>query len=202
MSDEKAAAPAESAAPASGGSSKIVLILTGVNTLAMVAVVAIAMISFNKQKAKDSVSDIQPNAEEHAEAPAGDGHGGGAHGGGEGGHGAASGKKSVVAGDVGKMISMDQFTINLATPGSTNPKYVRVNIAIEVGNDEVEAEFTRRLPQVRNVIIDLFNSKRPTDLVSPEGRESLKEEIQNALNGFMVSGKIKGVFGSNFALSS
>lgn len=99
------------------------------------------------------------------------------------------------------MISLEQFTINLSTPGSVNPKYVRVNVAVEVMNEEVEAEFNRRLPQVRNSIIDLFNSKRPADLVTTEGREALKEEIQNALNGFMVSGKVKGVYFVNFALS-
>ena len=58
------------------------------------------------------------------------------------------------------------------------------------------------MPQVRNVIIDLFNSKRPADLASADGRDYLKEEIRNSLNSFMVSGKIKGVFFTNFALTS
>jgi flagellar FliL protein len=58
------------------------------------------------------------------------------------------------------------------------------------------------MPQVRNAIIDLFNSKSPTDLANAEGRDYLKEEIRNALNGFMVTGKVKGVFFTNFALSS
>lgn len=193
MAEEKTAAPESSSTSvsASGGTSKVVLILTAVNTVAMIAVVAITLMNFKKQKGAELVTDINPDAPLEAVDPKN--------------HDEAkkvqAQSSKTVAGELGKMISMDQFTINLSTPGSTTPKYVRVNIAVEVSNEEAEAEFNRRLPQVRNSIIDLFNSKRPSDLISPEGREALKSEIQNALNGFMVSGKIKGVFFTNFALS-
>ena len=52
------------------------------------------------------------------------------------------------------------------------------------------------------IIIDLFNSKRPADLATAEGRDYLKDEIRNAINTFMVSGKVKGVFFTNFAMST
>jgi flagellar FliL protein len=82
-----------------------------------------------------------------------------------------------------------------------NPKFVRVNISLEVPTDDTESEVTSKMPEVRNVIIDLFNSKRPADLANADGREYLKEEIKNAINGFMVSGKIRGVYFTNFAMA-
>jgi flagellar protein FliL len=100
------------------------------------------------------------------------------------------------------MVTLEQFTVNLSTPGSVNPKFVRVNISLEVPTEDAEAEVTTKLPQVRNAIIDLFNSKRPADLATAEGRDYLKEEIRNALNGFLVNGKVRGVYFTNFALSS
>jgi flagellar basal body-associated protein FliL len=39
-------------------------------------------------------------------------------------------------------------------------------------------------------------------MATAEGRDYLKEEIRNAINGFMVAGKVKGVFFTNFALGS
>ena len=63
-------------------------------------------------------------------------------------------------------------------------------------------EITQKMAPVRNAIIDLFNSKRPSDLQTGEGRNFLKEEIRNALNSFLVTGKVKGVFFSNFAVSN
>jgi flagellar FliL protein len=85
---------------------------------------------------------------------------------------------------------------------AVNPKFVRVNISVEVPTSETENEVQQKMPQVRNTIIDLFNSKRPTDLVTAEGRDYLKEEIRNALNSFMVSGRVKSVFFTNFAVSN
>ena len=196
-----------SSSSSSGGGSKIVLILTGVNVLVTLAMVGVLFVSFQKDKKAPSVEDIAAhtaNAEGHdgKEAKA-EGHGE-AHGeakaeghGEEGGHGGA--KKA--APDFGKMITLEQFTVNLSTPGAVAPKFVRVNISVEVPNDEASAEVNAKMPQVRNVIIDLFNSKRPSDLSTAEGRDYLKEEIRNAINGFMVTGKVKGVFFTNIALS-
>ncbi|NDF14581.1 flagellar basal body protein FliL, partial [bacterium] len=66
---------------------------------------------------------------------------------------------------------------------------------------DTAAEVTQKMAPVRNAIIDLFNSKRPADLQTGEGRNFLKEEIRNALNSFLVTGKVKSVFFSNFAVS-
>jgi len=191
----------------SGGNNKLVLILIAVNVVLTLGMAGVLFVSFQKEKAKTSVEDLASD-EGHGEGGGeahggggGGGHGGGggdAHGGGHG--GSAATKKKVT--HVGKMVTLEQFTVNLTTPGSPTPKFVRVNISVELSGDDAESEFTQKMPQVRNVIIDLFNSKRPTDLASADGRDYLKEEIRNSLNSFMISGKIKGVFFTNFALTS
>ena len=206
MSEEKAAeAPAAApAAPSSGGGgNKLVLILTLVNLLAVLGMGAVVFISFQRDKKPASVEDIAAggHGEGHGEAKKEGDHGGGGGGehGGGGGHGGGAQKKM---GDFGKMVALDQFTVNLATPGSVNPRFVRVNIAVEVPNGDVESEVSQKMPQIRNTIIDLFNSKRPGDLATGEGRDYLKEEIRNALNAFLVTGKVKGVFFTNIAVTS
>ncbi|MBC7690445.1 MAG: flagellar basal body-associated FliL family protein [Methylotenera sp.] len=196
----------------SGGGNKLVMILTLVNLVAVVAMMAILFISFQKDRKKPSVDDITAETHASADAHGGghgapDAHGGGghgaaeAHGGGDAHGGGGHGDAKKKGGDSSKMMALEQFTVNLSTPGSAAPKFVRVNIALEVPNDEAEGEVTQKMPQVRNAIIDLFNSKRPADLGTTEGREFIKEEIKNALNGFMISGKVKGVFFTNFAVS-
>lgn len=201
-SEEKKDPPAESAAsapPSAGGGGKLTLILTVVNLVITVAMVGILFVSFKKQKSESSVADLATQE--------------GSHDGGEktgeakaGAEGAAAGEKSTgdaaKAPEFGKMIKLEQFTVNLATPGSASPKYVRVDISLEVPSSDAESEVNQKMPQVRNAIIDLFNSKRPVDLSTAEGRDYLKEEIRNALNGFMVTGKVKAVFFTNFAVST
>jgi len=199
-----AAAPEEKTEAASGGSggsagggSKLTMILTGVNLLATLSMVAILFISFQKDRKKPSVDDI--SAKDTAEAKDAKGKEGEGEKGKEGKGKEGDKKKSA---DYGKMVTLDQFTVNLSTTGSVNPKFVRVNISLEVPTDDTEGEVTSKMPEVRNVIIDLFNSKKPQDLANAEGREYLKEEIKNAINGFMISGKVRGVYFTNFALSS
>jgi flagellar basal body-associated protein FliL len=195
--EEKTEAAPGGSAGASGGGSKLTLILTGVNLLATLAMVAILFISFQKDRKKPSIDDI--STKDTADAKDAKGKEGEGEKGKEGKGKEGDKKKNA---DYGKMVTLDQFTVNLSTPGSVNPKFVRVNISLEVPTDDTEGEVTSKMPEVRNVIIDLFNSKRPQDLANAEGREYLKEEIKNAINGFMVSGKIRGVYFTNFALSS
>jgi flagellar FliL protein len=199
---EDAKAASSNAAPASGGGgSKIVTILTIVNLIACIGIGAVLFISHKKQNAQPQVGDIQPSAEaEHGEAKKEEGKEGAKGEGKEGEKGEGKGEKKSAAGD-SHTIPLEQFTVNLATPGGTAQKFVRVNIALELGADDVEKEIQAKMPQVRNAIIDLFNSKRPNDLVSAEQREYLKEEIRNALNSFMTNGKVKGVYFTNFAVT-
>ncbi len=186
-----AAASAVVAAAPSGG--KMLPILTALNLLATIGMIAVLFVSFQRDRKKPSIEDIAAHPAEHGAEKEGDKAG--AHGGGHEGGKEAPKKTS----DFGKMVNLDQFVVNLSTPGSVTPKFVKVNVSIEVPGVDAEAELNSKMPQVRNVIIDLFNSKRPADLASVDGRDYLKEEIKNALNGFMVSGKVKGVFFTNFA---
>ncbi len=214
MSDEAKAA--EAAPASSGGGNKLVMILTLVNLIVCIGIGGVLFISHKKQNAQPQVGDIQPSAEhgaEHAEKK--DEHGGGGHGEApaEGGHGEAPAADEHGGGGHGaggpakksakdsRTLALEQFSVNLATPGGTAQKFVRVNIALDLPTEDIEKEVQAKMPQVRNAIIDLFNSKRPNDLVSAEQREYLKEEIRNALNSFMNNGKVKGVYFTNFVVT-
>ena len=205
---KKVEAPAEAGSDKTG---KIGLILAALNLVLVIGIGAVVFLQFQKEKHKETHTDIDAQSEAHGDAAAGGGHGsessghgggekaesgdhGGGHGGGE--HGGAAAKK----GD--QLVTLEQFTVNLATSPGTPPRYARVIIALEVPSSETAQEITQKLAPVRNAIIDLFNSKRPTDLQGGEGRNFLKEEIRNALNSFLITGKVKSVFFSNFAVSS
>lgn len=192
--DKTESAPG-AAAPAGGGS-KIAVILTIVNLVVTLGIGGVVFLQFQKDKHHESISDISTEPE-HA-AAAEHGGGGGEHGAPEGEHGAAASKNSSGT----KIVTLEQFTVNLSTTVGTPPRFARVVIAVELASDDTVQEMNQKMPQVRNAIIDLFNSKRPADLQTGEGRNFLKEEIRNALNSFLVTGKAKGVFFSNFQVSS
>jgi flagellar protein FliL len=180
---------------AGGGGGKLSTILGVVQLLLTLGIGAVLFLQFQKSKHQESVADLQIEDHGAGEAGAVDSHGNPVKG--EGGKigGLFSKKSSVVA-------TLEQFTVNLATSPGMAPKFARVVIALDLPSDDTQQELNQKMAQARNSVIDLFNSKRPADLQSGEGRNFLKEEIKNALNSFLVSGKVKAVFFSNFAISS
>ena len=209
--EEKTETPS-APAPGGGGGSKLVLILTLVNLVVTVGMVGVLFVSFKRENSKPKVTDISAHPEAEKAKEGGEGKEGAKEGakeggegkgeGGEGGEGEGKGKAKPKPSEFGRMITLDQFTVNLTSPGASAARFVRVNVSLEVANEESEAEVTAKIPQVRNAVIDLFNSKHPSDLATAEGRDALKDEIKNALNGFLTRGKVKGVFFTNFVLGS
>src|SRR5437868_1345898 len=115
-----------SGAPAGGGG-KLTLLLSAVNLIVTVGMVAILFVSFQRDRKRPSIDDLA----------AGSGRGA-ADGAAKAGDRAAAegktadGKPRPKGGDFGKMVTLEQFTVNLSTPGSISPKFVRVNISLEV----------------------------------------------------------------------
>ncbi|MBS1958658.1 MAG: flagellar basal body-associated FliL family protein [Bdellovibrionales bacterium] len=195
MAEEKTENKEVAASPPAGGGSKLGLIISVLNLVLILGIGAVVFIQFQRDKHRESVSDINSTEE-----PAGEAGKAGEHGGGEkkaeGEHGGTSAKTGA------QVITLEQFTVNLSTSPGTPPRFARVVIAVEVASGETATELNTKTPQVRNAILDLFNSKRPSDLQTGEGRNFLKEEIRNALNSFLVTGKVKGVFFSNFVVGN
>jgi flagellar FliL protein len=204
--DKKDSAPAEKSAAVSSdggaGGGKLSSILAIVNLLVTLGIGGIVFMQFQKEKHHEAVSDISTEGE-HGAAAGGE-HGAAAPAAGE--HGAPAdahgGGGLLSKGPQNKIVTLEQFTVNLSTTIGTPPRFARVVIAVDVPSEDTSQELTQKMPQVRNAIIDLFNSKRPSDLQTGEGRNFLKEEIRNALNSFLITGKVKGIFFSNFAVSN
>ena len=201
MSEEaKNTKPAEeSDAPPSGsGGGKIGTILSVLNLMLTLGIGAVVFLQFQKDKHRESVNDIRPETEKTGEptdehgTKKEEGHGEAAHG---------DGQKTPEK-QADKLLTLDQFTVNLSTSPGTPARFARVVVAVELSSTDASNELTSKMAPARNAILDLFNSKRPADLQTGEGRNFLKEEIRNALNGILVTGKVKGVFFSSFEVSN
>lgn len=204
MAEEKEAAAVDTSSGGGGGTSKIVVIASLVNMVATVGIVAVLFLAHQKEASKPTVEDIVRGEVGHGAGagakPAEGGHG--ASGGGDA-HGSGSGHGDKAAlNDSGKIIPLEPFTVNLTTGIGTQPRYVRMNISVELEQGVTEKEFDIKLPRVRDTIINLLNSKKVGEINAVEGREQLKEEIRRSVNSFMLQSKVKGVYFTNFAVSN
>ena len=99
---------------------------------------------------------------------------------------------------VGKFITLDPFTVNLA--GGQN--YLQAAIAFEIDseNAELETELKDRKPQINDVIISILSSKSSGAIADGPGREKLKVEIKKSVDFLLAYGKIERVYFTTFIM--
>jgi len=99
---------------------------------------------------------------------------------------------------LGPILSLETFIVNLADKGGN--RYLRVTMDLELGNPELEAEITKRLPQVRDSILMILPTKRFEDISTVQGKTALRDQIQETINGFLAKGKISNIYFKEFVV--
>lgn len=72
--------------------------------------------------------------------------------------------------------TLEPFTVNLQD--ARGERFAQVGVTLQFEEPEVEATIKDRLPAVRNDILMLISSKQVEDLLSPEGKKKLAEQIK------------------------
>lgn len=100
--------------------------------------------------------------------------------------------------DLGAIIELKPFIVNLADPGGN--RYLRVVISLELENADVEKEIDARRPQIRDTILTILSSQTRDDISYTEGHQRLKSIIAASINQFLTTGAVKSVFFSEFVI--
>jgi flagellar FliL protein len=108
--------------------------------------------------------------------------------------------------EIGAVVSMDTFIVNLADPGGN--RYLRVTMDLELAGKPADKsagktagdELAKRMPQIRDAILMILSTKRYSDISTPEGKTALREEILNAANGLLASSQISRIYFKEFVI--
>ncbi|MEN8005397.1 MAG: flagellar basal body-associated FliL family protein [Candidatus Krumholzibacteriota bacterium] len=99
----------------------------------------------------------------------------------------------------GVMVGLEDIIVTLAG-SSRHPRYLRININIEV-QDQVTAEAVRmRLAQMRDAVIMTLTEKTVEDLSKPGGKMNLRAEIFRRLDESIAGGKLMNVYFSDLVI--
>jgi len=171
------------AAPAPGNQ-KLIFIFSILNTVVVVVIAVLFAMQYSKKSKEVGLNDIQEKP--HA---ADDGHGEKK----DDGHGGGGGDKKVL-----DPFIKETFTVNLKD--SRGAHYAKVNVEIEVDDDFVREEVKRLIPRIRDFVVVTLSSKTYEQVESVDGREFLREDIRNKINGFLTRGQVKNVFFTEFII--
>ena len=110
------------------------------------------------------------------------------------------GEEKVVPSHVGVMVDLGVFTVNLADKGTD--AYARVAITLELSNEKVKQEVDKRMPIIKDAIIDVVSSKTSDFVRTPEGREALRLELIRRLNIILVEGGVRNIYFTEFVVQT
>jgi Flagellar basal body-associated protein len=110
-------------------------------------------------------------------------------------------KQMVVAPQkLGVMYDLGSFLVNLADKNANT--YAKVSITLELSNQKVEKEVVKRLPIIKDAVINLLSSKTYDEIRTPEGKEELRLELIKRINAILVTGGVQNIYFTQFIVQS
>jgi len=80
-------------------------------------------------------------------------------------------------------VNLETFTVNLIP--ETGDQYLQVILALELEDVAADAALKGQMPKIRNNIMLLLSSKKASELLPKEGKESLAEALKDEINGII-----------------
>jgi len=84
---------------------------------------------------------------------------------------------------------VDQFTVNLQP--EDGQQFLQVAMTLKVTDTAVADAIKTRMPEARSRVLLLLSSKKPSQLITPEGKLKLAEEIAQEVEGTLPQEKGK-----------
>jgi flagellar FliL protein len=97
--------------------------------------------------------------------------------------------------EFGLLVPLNEMIVNLSGKSETGEHYMKVNITLEVVNNEkVKEDIAKRVPQLRDLVITLLRTKTKEEIDQAGGKEKLGGELLNNISGAVGGGKVRHVF--------
>ena len=98
----------------------------------------------------------------------------------------------------GNIFLVEGLVVTLMEDGRTH--FLKVTPGLECENSAVEEELESRMPEIRDLLINRISTLSVAEVVAREGRDYLKEQILEDLNGTLREGKLLKVYFSEFVV--
>lgn len=111
---------------------------------------------------------------------------------------AAPSAATVAAQEVGPMVSIDPFIVNILDHETT--RYLKAAITLEVDGPEAGSEAEQRMPQLQDAILLLVGNKTFDELRDLQGKLQLRAELMEKLNKIMHKGQVRKIYFTDFVV--
>jgi flagellar protein FliL len=99
---------------------------------------------------------------------------------------------------VGAIIDLDPFVVNLSDPKGN--RYLKMKIGLEVESPEVSERVKKVTPKLRDTVIMMLTSLSFEEVMTPEGKLRIRDELLERFNRITKPDKIKNIYFSEFVV--
>ncbi len=94
----------------------------------------------------------------------------------------------------GAVVPLEVFIVNLGVKGS----FLKTTIQLELTRPEPGHDFERNVPKIRDAIIRVLSTRIAQEILAPEGKEKLREDIKKAANDALGTEDITAIYFTEF----
>lgn len=113
-------------------------------------------------------------------------------------HGPQQASEAAKKPDVIIIHEMDTFIVNLSDSGGK--RFLKVAMKAKMSSQAGEEEFKARNFELRDIILTILTSKETEEIVRPEDKASLKQQIIAALNRSLHKGQVEDLYFTDFLI--
>ena len=108
-------------------------------------------------------------------------------------------EKEMKLPEMGVLVGLEEIIVTLRS-NSKKSRYLRININLEVQNQMAAEIVTKRLPQLRDIVIMVLSDRTADDLSHPEGKKGLRDEVFRRIDERMPPGILMNVYFSDLVV--
>lgn len=101
--------------------------------------------------------------------------------------------------ELGQLVNLEEIIVTLDSD-ARKPRYLRINVNLEVRGAAVAKVAAERVPQLRDIVIMALSTKTVEDLATPEGKKALRDEIYRDVAARMPEGALMNVYFSDLVV--
>ena len=97
------------------------------------------------------------------------------------------------------VMTLEEFVVNLSDVGE--PHYLKASVSLEVAGDSGGEEAQKAdLPKIRDVVITTMSKRNFRELLTANGKQSLKNAIKKEINHLLDDDRVSQVYFTSFAM--
>lgn len=99
---------------------------------------------------------------------------------------------------IGEMFALEPFVVNLADP--QGKRYLKLKIEIELESPLAVEKATKVAPKLRDMVIMMLTSLSFEEVMTPEGKIRIRDELLERFNQIMRPDRIKNIYFTEFVV--